>query len=95
MARRRRPGAGRRRTGRADPGDVRYTVTVTGLDDLRLDSRFRANSALFKGRGAVANLAQINRRIAEDRDLIDALLRSLGYYGGRTAVTITPSPRLP
>ncbi len=76
----------------ADPGDVRYTVDVTGLDDLRLDARFRADSALFKGRGAVANLTQINRRIAEDRDLIDVLLRSLGYYGGRTTVTIAPGP---
>ncbi len=73
-----------------DPGDVHYSVEVTGLDDLRLDARFRADSALFKGRAAVANLAQINRRIAEDRDLIDVLLRSLGYYGGRTTVTIAP-----
>ncbi len=70
-------------------GDVRYTVTVTGLDD-RLAARFRADSELFKGRGAVANLAQINRRAAEDRDLIDVLLRSLGYYGGRTTTTLAP-----
>ena len=35
---------------------------------------------------------QINRRIAEDRELIDVLLRSLGYYGGRTTVTIAPGP---
>ena len=76
----------------ADTGEVRYTVAVTGLDDLRLDGRFRAESALFKGRAAPANLAQINRRIAEDRDLIDVLLRSLGYYGGRTTVAITPGP---
>jgi len=69
-------------------GDVRYTVAVTGLDDLRLASRFRTDSELFKGRGAVANLAQINRRASEDRDLIDLLLRSLGYYGGRTVTTI-------
>ena len=71
-------------------GDVRYTVAVTGLDDLRLAARFRAESALFKGRGTVANLAQINRRASEDRDLIDLLLRSLGYYGGITATTIAP-----
>jgi translocation and assembly module TamA len=53
-------------------------------------ARFRTDSELFKARGAVANLAQINRRAAEDRDLIDLLLRSLGYYGGRTATTISP-----
>ena len=70
-------------------GDVRYTVTLTGLDD-RLAPRFRTESALFKGRGAIANLAQINRRAADDRDLIDLLLRSLGYYGGRTVTTISP-----
>jgi translocation and assembly module TamA len=70
-------------------GDVRYTVAVSGLDD-RLTARFRTDSELFKARGAVANLAQINRRAAEDRDLIDLLLRSLGYYGGRTATTISP-----
>ncbi len=69
-------------------GDVRYTVAVVGLDGLRLDTRFRADSALEKGRAAPANLAQINRRIAEDRELIDVLLRSVGYYGGQTTVKI-------
>ncbi len=76
----------------ADVGDVRYTVTVTGLDDLRLDRAFRADSALIKGRAAPANLAQLNRRIAEDRDLIDLLLRAQGYYGGRTTVRIDAGP---
>ncbi len=73
-------------------GDLRYGVEVTGLDDLRLDRAFRASSALVKGRGAPANLAQISRRIAEDRDLIDVLLRAQGYYGGRTTVTVAPGP---
>ena len=72
---------------RADVGDVRYDVTVTGLDDL---TRFRELSTLWAGRGATANLAQINRRAAEDRDLIDQLLRSRGRYGGTVTVTITP-----
>ncbi len=71
-------------------GDVRYTVVVTGLDDLHLDGRFRADSALEKGRGTPANLAQVNRRITEDRELIDVLLRSIGYYGGQTTVKIAP-----
>jgi translocation and assembly module TamA len=71
-------------------GDVRYMVVVTGLEALRLDVRFRADSALEKGRGAPANLAQVNRRIAEDRELIDVLLRSVGYYGGQTTVKIVP-----
>lgn len=70
-------------------GDVRYGVTISGLDD-KVAARFRTDSSLFKGRGAVANLAQINRRASEDRDLIDLLLRAQGFYGGKTTVTIMP-----
>lgn len=74
----------------ADAGEVRYEVTVEGLDDL---SRFRELSVLWLGRGAPANLAQINRRVVEDRDLIDQLLRSRGRYGGSVEATITPPAR--
>jgi len=74
-------------TATTDAGDVRYDVTVEGLDDL---SRFKELSVLWQGRGAVANLAQINRRVVEDRDLIDQLLRSRGRYGGTVEATITP-----
>ncbi len=68
--------------------DVRYGVTVTGLGPLGLDDEFHSLSALWTRRNSVANLAQINRRIAEDRDLIDQLLRSVGHYGGSVAVLI-------
>jgi translocation and assembly module TamA len=40
--------------------------------------------------GEESNIAQINRRSAEDRDLIDQLLRSIGHYGGNTVITIKP-----
>ncbi|MFZ4690696.1 MAG: autotransporter assembly complex protein TamA [Polymorphobacter sp.] len=69
--------------------DVRYTVSITGLSALRLDDEFQSLSALWTKKGDVSNLAQINRRIAEDRDLIDQLLRSVGHYGGNTKVSVT------
>lgn len=63
-------------------GDVRYEVSVSGLDALGLTEQFRGLSALWTKRGDAANLAQIRRRTADDRNLIDILLRSVGYYGG-------------
>ncbi len=72
-------------------GDVRYTVAVTGLSGLGLEDEFRSLSSLWTKKGDVSNLAQINRRIVEDRDLIDQLLRSIGHYGGNTQVVITTS----
>ena len=69
---------------------IRYTVDVTGLTPLGLEDQFRRLSVLRSHMGEEANLAQINRRSADDRDLIDQLLRSVGHYGGNTLVTITP-----
>jgi translocation and assembly module TamA len=72
--------------------NVRYTVDVNGLAALGLDDEFRALSSLWTRRGADANLAQINRRVTEDKQLIDQLLRSIGHYGGNVEVAITPPP---
>ena len=69
---------------------TRYTLAVNGLTSLSLDARFRELSELYKGRKATANVAQLNRRITEDSELIDQLLRARGYYGGTTAAEITP-----
>ena len=71
-------------------GDVRYDVVVTGLAENGLLARFRELSALWKGRGEPANLAQINRRSIEDSDLVDQLLRAQGNYGGKVEVSVTP-----
>ncbi|WP_188945750.1 autotransporter assembly complex protein TamA [Polymorphobacter multimanifer] len=68
--------------------EVRYEVSITGLDGLGLDNQFRGLSALWTRRGDAANLAQIRRRIAEDRTLIDLLLRSVGHFGGTADVEI-------
>lgn len=82
----------------SDPGPaitaIRYTVEFTGLAPLGLDGSFRRLSTLKSNSGDEANIAQINRRSAEDRDLIDQLLRSVGHYGGNTVVKITP-PKTP
>jgi translocation and assembly module TamA len=70
--------------------NIRYTVDITGLAPLGLDDEFRALSSLWTRKGADANLAQINRRVSEDKQLIDQLLRSVGHYGGNAEVVITP-----
>ncbi|WP_373486534.1 autotransporter assembly complex family protein [Blastomonas sp.] len=71
-------------------GDVRYRVVVnfTGdVDEDALDtgdftSRFRSLSTLEQLSGDDANLAQVNRRAVEDRDLLDSMLRVYGYFDG-------------
>ncbi len=70
--------------------DVRYAVEVKGLSALGLQDQYQGLSTLWARRGEAANIAQINRRTMEDRDLIDQLLRSVGHYGGSVAVMITP-----
>lgn len=67
-------------------GERRYRVTLDGLDDVSdatFASRFDELSALKQGDGKPANLAQINRRIKEDTDLLDRLMRAKGYYDAR------------
>ncbi len=72
--------------------EVRYEVAVEGLKPLGLQDEFESLSSLWTGRTAPANQAQLRRRIAEDRDLIDQLLRSVGHYGGDAKVAISELP---
>lgn len=74
----------------AEAGDLRYTLEVTGMSGFGITAAFRQNSALYRGRGDPANLAQIRRRAADDTVLIDELLRSTGRYGGDVDVEIVP-----
>ncbi|WP_164155919.1 autotransporter assembly complex protein TamA [Sandarakinorhabdus rubra] len=69
---------------------IRYRVTVSGLAELGLEDEFRGLSSLWLHRGEDTNLAQLTRRIAEDRDLADQLLRSVGHYGGGVRITTEP-----
>jgi translocation and assembly module TamA len=70
--------------------DIRYKVEVSGLEPLGLDDEFRGLSVLLRHRGEPTNLAQLNRRMSEDRDLADQLLRSVGHYGGNVRVSVAP-----
>jgi translocation and assembly module TamA len=64
--------------------ELKYTLAVTGLDtlpdaDLLIES-FDKQSALHPGGLHSANAAQIDRRSADDAELLAELLRSRGYY---------------
>ncbi|WP_030541474.1 autotransporter assembly complex family protein [Sphingobium sp. DC-2] len=79
----------------ADPAqEHRYTVQLKGVEeiaDAQFDARFRELSALRLGEDKPANLAQINRRIAEDTELLDRLLRAKGYYAARIRSSVAPA----
>jgi len=71
----------------ADDGSKRrYQIDITGLgeaDSSLFRERFKTLSLLEEGRGKPANIAQINRRMRLDADLIDRILRASGYYDVR------------
>ncbi|MEJ7926467.1 BamA/TamA family outer membrane protein [Sphingobium sp. AN641] len=80
----------------ADTGEERrYTVAITGLDtiaDAAFNARFDQASVLREGEGKLANLAQVNRRIKQDSDLLDRLLRAKGYYAARVRGSVAAPP---
>ena len=82
--------------GFSDAGEERrYTLQMNGIEaiaDTQFTLRFDELSVLRQGQGKPANLAQINRRMKEDGELLDLLLRAKGYYAARirSAVTVPP-----
>lgn len=73
----------------------RYTVQLSGLDaiaDAQFTLRFDELSVLRQGQGKPANLAQINRRMKEDGELLDRLLRAKGYYAARIRSAVAAPP---
>ncbi len=70
---------------------VRYTLNVTGLDSIGLESRFRGLSALEDAHGEAVNGAMIEARAREDETLAVRLLHSEGYYDGTASTTIVPA----
>ncbi|HEX7875255.1 MAG TPA: autotransporter assembly complex family protein [Sphingobium sp.] len=80
----------------ADSGEERrYSVTLNGIDqiaDAQFTTRFNELSTLHEGEGKPANLAQINRRMKEDSELLDRLLRAKGYYAARIRSAIAAPP---
>lgn len=73
----------------------RYTLSLSGIDDIadaQFNTRFNQLSVLRDGEGKPANLAQINRRIKEDSELLDRLMRAKGYYAARIRGSVAPPP---
>ncbi|WP_093019987.1 autotransporter assembly complex protein TamA [Sphingobium sp. YR768] len=82
--------------GFTDAGEERrYTVQLTGIDaiaDAQFTLRFDELSVLRQGQGKSANLAQINRRMKEDGELLDRLLRAKGFYAARIRSAVAAPP---
>ncbi len=80
----------------ADAGEERrYAVSLEGVEgiaDQSFMTRFKELSVLSEGEQRRANLAQINRRIKEDSELLDQLLRAKGYYAARVRGSVSPPP---
>jgi translocation and assembly module TamA len=71
--------------------DRRYSVRLEGLEKLNASpvrSRFDALSTLKQGENKPANSAQIDRRIREDRDLLDSILRASGHYDAQVDTAV-------
>ncbi|CAN5251744.1 autotransporter assembly complex family protein [soil metagenome] len=72
--------------------EQRYRVILNGLDavsDNQFRQRFADLSVLKQGENKAANLAQINRRIKEDTELLNRLMRAKGYYDARIRGRVT------
>jgi len=67
---------------------VRYSVTVTGLEQTGLSASFRRLSALQRGANKPATAAQIASRVSADKALMQRLLFSEGWYGGTTEALV-------
>ncbi len=82
----------------SEAGERRYTITLEGLDRMRaapVKDRFDQLSTLRQGEGKPANIAQIDRRIREDRTLLESILRTSGYYDAEVEATVDNSTQGP
>ncbi|MGE4430797.1 MAG: BamA/TamA family outer membrane protein [Sphingobium sp.] len=76
-----------------DGSERRYEVVLRGLDDIadsQFHDRFNSLSTLKAESGHAANIAQINRRMELDEDLLDRILRADGYYGAFIRRAVQP-----
>jgi translocation and assembly module TamA len=70
----------------------RYAVQLLGVDDLpKVRERFDGLSVLRQNDGKPANVAQIDRRARDDVELLDAIMRSEGYYDATVTTDIVPA----
>lgn len=64
-----------------DSGDIAYSVSTSTLDSIGLSGDFGAYSVLLRDAGRSApSLAELNRRVRVDSEVIGKLLRAAGYY---------------
>jgi translocation and assembly module TamA len=73
--------------------ETRYRWRLDGTDavaDSLFRQRFAELSTLDRGDGAPANAAQLDRRAREDAELVQTLLRGLGYYDASVTAAIEP-----
>ncbi|MBB3763389.1 autotransporter assembly complex protein TamA [Sphingomicrobium lutaoense] len=78
--------------------EIRYEVRLTGLPEGRKDeieTAFEAQSALEAGDGEAVNAVQVDRRARADRELLQELLRSVGYYDAEVRPDIRPREGAP
>lgn len=76
-----------------DGAERRYKVVINGVEEIENDQfrdRFDSLSVLKAEDGKPANLAQINRRMRLDVDLLDRILRAEGYYGAIIRPAVLP-----
>jgi len=76
-----------------DGAQRRYRVVLEGLEEIESDqvrNRFDSLSTLKEEDGDPANLAQINRRIQLDTELLDRILRADGYYNAIIRPAVLP-----
>jgi translocation and assembly module TamA len=71
----------------------RYRVILENVQAVSGDQllpRFDTLSVLKAGEGKAANIAQIDRRAREDRQLLDQLLRAAGHYDAKVDFRVEP-----
>ncbi|WP_284126627.1 autotransporter assembly complex protein TamA [Parerythrobacter aestuarii] len=77
--------------------EVAYSVSLTGLDeadretDANLRDMFKDFSALRRGDGNAANIAQVAARLREDTTLVERILASEGWFAGSVETRIDRS----
>lgn len=76
-----------------DGSQRRYEIVINGVESIADDmfrTRFDELSILREGKGKPANIAQINRRMRQDGEVLDKLLRAKGYYAARVRPAVQP-----
>jgi translocation and assembly module TamA len=72
--------------------EIRYRVTVNGLEDIDTLKRFDELSSLKKDGNKAANAAMISARAREDEQLAVRILHAEGYYDGTAVAIIEQAP---